>query len=144
MNVVRDYAALLFVVLIIFFFWNMTINYLNPLLRANMDTLDDTVALYVDTLHMVDEGRVEIDLPAKEIGSVRISYETKGKKDGYEINSDGWHAVVSYRFGEHTTKTASRINTYPEGADIGRSVFSPEKICIVKSPSSEYARLEKC
>ncbi len=144
MNINRDFVALAFSMILAAYFWYICITYLNPLLRSDMDTLDDTIALYVDTLHVINEGEVEITLPRNIVGSVRISYETEGKKDGYEIKSEGWYAVVAYEFMGAVTRGASRINTYGEGAGITSSLFSPEKICISKSKGSKTVAVMKC
>ncbi len=144
MNANRDFVALVFSLALAASFWYYCVYYLNPLLRANMDTLDDTIALYVDTLHVIDEGKVVIALPKNIVGSVRIDYETEGRKDGYEIDSDGWYVIVTYQFGGGTIRGASPINTYGEGAPMTSTLFAPESICISKKSDSERVEVIGC
>jgi hypothetical protein len=140
----RTIMAVAFALIMIFFTWVMAIRTMNPLIQANLNTLDDKIAFYVDTLSSADEGRVEIPLERDTISNVQVKFETKGDKDGYEISSDGWYVIVAYRIGRNVVKSAGRIATYQGTEGFEYSVYSPESVCITKSQSEDYARLARC
>jgi hypothetical protein len=146
MEPTRVMMAVAFALIVLVMTWIVAVYSVNPFLQANLNTLDDTIALYIDTLSSVEEGGVEVPLRKGTIGSVEVSFENKGKveKGDYEIPADGWYVIVSYRVGDRTVKSPSRIKSYPSSGGYEIAVFSPESVCITKSGASEYARVVRC
>ena len=139
----RTMVAVSFAIIVIALYLIATMYIVNPFLRRNFIILDDAVALYIDTLSSVEKGRVMIPVEPGTINKVDIVYLEKG--DHKDIGEDGWYVSVTYRMiADKTEKSYHIINTYPLGADLETSLFSPKLVCIEKQRSSEYPRLSKC
>lgn len=139
----KDMIAASFALLIVAFYLIISLYVVNPFMRKNFITLDDTVALNIDTLSSVERGFIKIPLEAGSINKLEVSYNEKDKSKGLE--EDGWYVVVTYTLVADMTETSSsRIFTYPEDAGLGFTLFSPSDICIVKEIDADFSRVVKC
>lgn len=120
--------------------------FFNPALRTNLNTFDDNIAFYIDTLAATEDGRVRIPTESGLVVSVAVSYQEEGEYSGlgYEIPRDGWYVIVTYRLGGKLARSASMINTYTPDAGMSRNVISPRGVCIIKTRASQYAGVEEC
>lgn len=140
----RILIACTFSLIVVIFSWVIVLNTMSPLVQANLNTLDEKVAFFIDTLSSVDEGIIEIPIEPGTISSVKVSYETKNKDKEYRIRKDGWYVTVNYNIGRLTEKSFSAITTYTGTESFEFTVFSPKTVCIKKSSSEDYARLVRC
>lgn len=132
-----------FSIIIVTIFWFALIYIVNPFLQGNFITLDDSIALYVDTLAVVEKGSVAIPIESGSVSRVEVAYKKKDKEE--EIPEDGWYVIVTYRMQTGVPiMDASRINTYPFGADMESYVINPDTVCIKKERESEYPRVSRC
>jgi len=139
----RNMVAVSFALIVIALYLIACMYIVNPFLRKNFITLDDAVALYVDTLASVEKGTVKIPVESGTVNRVEIAYKEKGEEK--DIKEKGWYVIVTYRLlGEKTEKSASRINSYPKGAELDTSIFSPVSVCITKERGAEHPRVSKC
>jgi hypothetical protein len=139
----REMAAISFAVLVVLAYVIACAVVVNPLLQKNFIILDDAVALYIDTLASVEKGEVKIPLERGSVNRIEIAYKKEDKKEG--IPDAGWYVIVTYRLlGDQTETSASRINTYPQGADLETNIFQPNTVCITKEFDEEQARVKKC
>ena len=141
----KNIVAVTFSMVLVVAYLILSVPFINPYIPKNFITLDDAVALYIDTLASVERGTVKIPLDEGSVSDIRITYETRGKKDRYEIEHDGWYVLVTHQIlGKESMKSVSIINSYPTGAGImERSIFSPENVCIVKE-HGKYPEVRKC
>jgi hypothetical protein len=131
------------IVILFYIFW--IYHYYSPLLQADVNTLDNRIAFYIDSLSTVEEGSVAIPIDARNVAEVAISYETEGEYDGYDIPEDGWYAVVTYSaFGRPSSKSSSMINAYLPTTSMYETFTAPRGICITKVGPSEYPEVEEC
>ena len=123
----------------------MVVFYINPILSKNYMTLDDAIAMYIDTLASVEVGTAKIPVEKMTVKNVIILYETEGQKDGYEIDEEGWYVVSTYPLLFKSEKSASKINRYPADAKMEKRLLSPEMICIIKREGIPYPEVgETC
>ncbi len=139
----RDMLAATFAIIITAMYVIAAMYVVNPFMRKNFIVLDDTVALYIDTLASVDKGSVKIPVEEGSINKLEISYNEKDKDRG--MDEDGWYVIVTYRLvADKNEVSASRIYTYPEGADMDVNLFSPSDICVVKESGTEQSKVIRC
>jgi hypothetical protein len=136
----RNMVAVSFALIVVIIYLVACMYVVNPFLRKQFIVLDDYVALYIDTMASVEKGSVEIPIEEGTVNRFEIAYRNKDKEE--EIPEDGWYVIVTYKLPER--KSASRINTYPEGANLDTRIFSPSVLCVVKEQGSEYPRVKKC
>lgn len=137
-------VGMAFAMIIFVFYLTYTMFVLNPFMSKNFLTADDSIALYIDTLSSVDSGNVMMSFQKGLIKSLCVTFETEGKKDGYEIGRDGWYVLVSYKLADRTIKDASIIESYPEDFEGEMMIPSPDEVCIKKNKNSRYARVGAC
>ena len=139
----RNMVAVSFALMVVLIYLIASIYMVNPFLRKNFITLDDAVALYVDTLASTDKGSVRIPVEKGSVKSIEVAYRTKNNDEG--ILEDGWYVIAVYNLAdERTEKSVSRISSYPSGAGLERSMFSPGAVCVDKEEDAKYARVRKC
>ncbi len=146
MKSTREMVAVSFAIVVTLFYLILSFYIFNPLMQADVNTIDNVISFYIDSLGSVEEGRIRIPIEGGIVSSVSVSYEKEGKyKDyGYEIDKDGWYVVVSYRFGKKYIKSASLIDTYPDDAGMATTITSPKEVCVVKTRFSEYPEVMEC
>jgi hypothetical protein len=149
MSGVRDIVTISFAVILFIFLVYISFQlFINPYKdRSSFMELDSAVAMYIDTLSQVEEGRIKIPLEKEGIGtveSVEIKYETRGRKGDYKVSKEGWYVVVSYGFTTSSTQGAARINSYGTESGTEVTLYRPENICIRKSEELDWAVVEKC
>ena len=139
----KDILAASFAILIVALYLIAAMYIVNPFMRKNFIILDDTVALYIDTMASVESGSVKIPVEAGSIKKMEISYNEKDGDRGME--EDGWYVVVTYTLiADKTATSSSRIFTYPEDSGLASTLFSPSDICIVKERGVEHSKVMRC
>jgi hypothetical protein len=132
---------------ILIFFSVITLKLLNPALSqpALAAKMASTIALYIDTMSVVESGTIRIPSELGTTYYVRVSYEEKGKKEGYEINDEGWYVVVHSKRGDEETTSTSRIHAYPPTASrpLGTEISGIRTVCVSKE-KGDYPRLTDC
>jgi hypothetical protein len=133
-----------FALILISFFWIQGMYVIAPILEGGIYATEKSISVQVDALSAADEGMVRLSIPQNMIKSVSISYETKGKHEGYTIDEDGWYVLVSYKVGSGSAKGASLIRSYPQTAPMGDSITSPSGLCVVKESGWPFAEVQRC
>ncbi|MCD6496136.1 MAG: hypothetical protein J7K54_02590 [Candidatus Aenigmarchaeota archaeon] len=144
MEASRLAVVVAFAIIISLFFFIIATRVVGPLSEDNPFSLGDTVALYIDTLSSLEAGSVRIPVALDSVESLSISYEEKGKKDGYEIERAGWYVINEYKISGKTSKSPSRINTLPASGGFEKTITKPQSICITKRPEMPYAEVDAC
>jgi hypothetical protein len=133
-----------FALILICFFYVQGVYVITPALKERLYATEKSISTHIDTLSSAGEGRIKLDIPLDVVKAVSVSYETKGNREGYTIEEDGWHVIVSYKMGSTTFRSASLIRSYPAGAPLQKTLSSPTGICVVKERDSPYAEVQKC
>lgn len=144
MEAMERFAIISFVIVLGVAVLVMYVKYLTPQLQSYQAAMDETIALYVDTLSAVDEGSVRISNANGAAKEVEIAMLGKDDESGLGVKSDGWHVIVTYKVGIKETGSASRINTYPAGGSFQKKMVSPSSICIEKRADSIHPEVVEC
>lgn len=114
----------------------LAIEIANPLLSPPVLTekVANRVAMAVDTMAGIDQGEIKIPIDMEGEYIVRVSYEREGKKDGYEIEDEGWYVIARASMRDEEFVGLSKIHAYPSESveELQVDLPRPRTVCITK------------
>jgi len=132
------FAVIIGILSIIFF-----VDAIDPMKSEHAKTtaLANSIALDLDSLLSVDEGKIEMEIAPDTNCRIRVIYHKAGKKDGYTVDKDGYYVVVSIDKIGRTVYGIKRLDAYPSSrgdivSEVETDIWKPKRVCITKNPEA--------